>query len=88
MNETVINRLEELKQSYEELNLEIARPEVIRDTARYQKLAKRHAELGQIVDSIGMTDSCHILFDDRTGIKFRCDVVTGGADDFYATFIG
>jgi len=51
MNETVISRLEELKQSYEALNLEIARPEVIRDTARYQKLAKHHAELGQIVDS-------------------------------------
>ena len=51
MNETVISRLEELKQSYEELNLEIAQPEVIQDMARYQKLAKRHAELGQIVDS-------------------------------------
>jgi len=51
MNETVISRLKELEQSYEELNLEIAQPEVIQDTARYQKLAKRHAELGQIVDN-------------------------------------
>jgi len=50
MNENVVGRLEELVQSYEKLNLEIAQPEVIQDTARYQKLAKRHSELGEIVD--------------------------------------
>jgi peptide chain release factor 1 len=51
MNETVVSRLEELVQSYEELNLEIAQPEVLQDATRYQKLAKRHSELGDIVDS-------------------------------------
>ncbi len=51
MNETVVSRLEELVQSYEELNLEISQPEVVQDAARYQKLAKRHSELNEIVDS-------------------------------------
>ena len=51
MNETVVSRLKELEQSYEELNLEISQPEVIQDATRYQKLAKRHSELGEIVDS-------------------------------------
>jgi len=51
MNDSVVSRLQELVQSYEELNLEISQPEVVRDTARYQKLAKRHSELREIVES-------------------------------------
>ena len=50
MNETVVRRLQELVQSYEELNQEISQPEVVRDQARYQKLAKRHSELREIVE--------------------------------------
>ena len=50
MNPTIISRLEDIQASYEELNQELARPEVVQDAARYQKLAKRHAELQKIVD--------------------------------------
>lgn len=50
MNDNVIGRLEDIEKTYEELNLEIARPEVVQDAATYQKLAKRHAELREIVD--------------------------------------
>lgn len=51
MNETVIQRLEEIEAQFDELNQEIARPEVIRDTVRYQKLVKRHAGLREIVET-------------------------------------
>jgi peptide chain release factor 1 len=51
MNENVTSRLAELRESYEELNQEISRPEVVQDAALYQKLAKRHAELREIVES-------------------------------------
>ena len=51
MNPTIISRLEDIEASYEELNKELARPEVVQDAARYQKLAKRHAELQKIVDT-------------------------------------
>ena len=51
MNDTVVSRLEELVLSYEELNLEISQPEIVQDATRYQKLAKRHSELNEIVES-------------------------------------
>ncbi|MFQ5742036.1 MAG: peptide chain release factor 1 [Acidobacteriota bacterium] len=51
MNSNLITRLEEIERSFEELNQEIAQPEVIRDAARYQKLVKRHAQLREIVEA-------------------------------------
>jgi peptide chain release factor 1 len=51
MNENVVSRLAELQQSYEELNQEISQPEVVQDATRYQKLAKRHAELREVVEN-------------------------------------
>jgi len=51
MNDTVVQRLEEIEEQFDELNREIARPEVIQDTARYQKLVKRHARLQEIVET-------------------------------------
>ena len=51
MNPTVISRLEEIEANYAQLNEEIAQPEVVQDPARYRTLAKRHAELREIVDA-------------------------------------
>ena len=51
MNPTVISRLEEIEASYAQLNEEIAQPEVIQDASRYQTLAKRYAELREIVEA-------------------------------------
>jgi len=50
MNPTVISRLEEIETSYDELNHEIAKPEVMQDSDLYRKLTKRHSELREIVD--------------------------------------
>jgi peptide chain release factor 1 len=51
MNPTVIKRLEDIEDSYAELNQEIAKPEVIRDGDLYRKLTKRHSELREIVET-------------------------------------
>ena len=49
MQEQVLTRLQELEKRFEAFNEEIARPEVIQDTARYTELIKQYAELDQIV---------------------------------------
>lgn len=51
MNPTVISRLEDIEATYDELNQELAKPEVIQDPDLYPKLTKRHAELREIVES-------------------------------------
>ena len=51
MNATVISRLEDIERTYDELNEELARHEVIQDADLYRKLTKRHAELREIVEA-------------------------------------
>ena len=53
MQEQVATQLQELEKRFESLTEEIARPEVIQDTARYTELIKQHAELDQIVTAYG-----------------------------------
>jgi len=43
-------KLDQVEARYEELTQELAQPEVLAASARYQKLAKLHAELGTIVE--------------------------------------
>ena len=45
----VLSKLEELNQRYEDLNQELARPEVMSDPRRLKKLAQEQAELHEIV---------------------------------------
>jgi peptide chain release factor 1 len=45
----LIDKLRSVEARYEELNLELANPEVVSDSKRYQKTAKTHAELGKLV---------------------------------------
>lgn len=47
---TLFEKLGQVEARYEELNRELARPEVLADSARYQKLAKAHAEMRQVVE--------------------------------------
>src|SRR6516165_8258123 len=46
----MFERLEQIESKYEELNQVLASPEIISDSARYQKTAKAHSELSPIVE--------------------------------------
>ena len=45
----MFERLEQIEAKYEELNQALASPEIVSDSARYQKTAKAHSELSPIV---------------------------------------
>jgi peptide chain release factor 1 len=47
---SMFERLEQIESKYEELNRALASPEIISDSARYQKTAKAHSELASIVE--------------------------------------
>ena len=46
----MFERLEQIEAKYEELNQALASPEIISDSARYQKTAKAHSELSSVVE--------------------------------------
>jgi peptide chain release factor 1 len=46
----LMDRLRTVEARYEELTNELANPEVVSDSKRYQKTAKSHAELGELVE--------------------------------------
>jgi peptide chain release factor 1 len=46
----MFERLEQIEAKYEDLNQALASPEIVSDSARYQKTAKTHSELSPIVD--------------------------------------
>ena len=49
-NLNLFKKLDQVEARYEEMTRELASPEVLADSARYQKLAKAHAETGQIAE--------------------------------------
>ena len=46
----MFERLEQLERRYEELTQALASPDIINDSARYQKTAKAHSELVPVVE--------------------------------------
>ncbi len=46
---TLFEKLNQVESRYDDLTRQISSPEVLADSARYQKLAKQHADLGEIV---------------------------------------
>jgi len=48
-NLTLFEKLDQIESRYEDMTRELSSPEVHDDSARYQKLAKTHSELGEIV---------------------------------------
>ncbi len=46
---TLFEKLNQIEARYDELTAQLSSPEVLADSARYQKLARVHAELGEIV---------------------------------------
>jgi len=47
---TLFEKLDQVEARYEAVTHELAQPEVLADSARYQKLAKSHADLGEVVE--------------------------------------
>ena len=47
---TLTEKLDQLDARYQEMTHELSTPEVISDSARFQKLAKQHADLETIVN--------------------------------------
>ena len=48
-NLTLFEKLEQIESRYDDMTRELSSPEVHDDSARYQKIAKSHSELGEIV---------------------------------------
>ena len=48
-NLTLFEKLNHIESRYEELTQQLSSPEILSDSARYQKLAKTHAEMAEIV---------------------------------------
>jgi len=46
---TLYEKLDQIESRYDEMTRELSSPEVLTDSARYQKLAKMHSEMGEIV---------------------------------------
>jgi peptide chain release factor 1 len=46
---TLFEKLDHIESRYEEMTQQLSSPEVLADSARYQKLAKTHAEMAQMV---------------------------------------
>src|SRR6059036_1845829 len=46
---TLTEKLDQLDSRYEEMTQQLSSPEVVGDSARFQKIAKQHAELEEIV---------------------------------------
>ena len=46
---TLFEKLDQFESRYDELTAQISSPEILADSARYQKLARTHAELAEVV---------------------------------------
>ena len=46
----MFERLDQIEARYEELTQALASPEIIGDSAKYQKAAKAHSEIAEIVE--------------------------------------
>jgi len=68
-NTTLFAKLDEIESRYEEMTRELSSPEVLADAARFQKFAKTHSELAEIVNKYrewkeiekGIEDSKNLL---------------------------
>jgi len=71
----MFDRLEQIEKKYHELTDALASPEVMQDSAKYQKTAKAHAELSEIVERFreykdlrrGISESRQMLAEEADG---------------------
>ena len=50
---TMFDRLDELERTHQQLTRDLGNPEVLADSSRYTEVAKRHAELSEVVQAYG-----------------------------------
>src|ERR1700739_3714557 len=69
----MFERLDQIEARYEELTNALASPDIVNDSARYQKTAKAHAEIAPIVEKYreyrdltkGIAESKSVLADEK-----------------------
>src|SRR5262250_3337618 len=69
----MFERLDQIEARYEELTQSLASPEIVNDSARYQKTAKAHSEITPIVEKYreykdltkGIAESKAVLADEK-----------------------
>jgi peptide chain release factor 1 len=69
----MFERLDQIEARYEELTQALASPEIVNDSAKYQKTAKAHSEVSSIVEKYreykdltrGISESRAMLADER-----------------------
>src|SRR5258707_11438319 len=69
----MFERLDQIEARYEELTSALASPDIVNDSAKYQKTAKAHAELADVVEKYreykdltkGIADSKAMLADEK-----------------------
>jgi peptide chain release factor 1 len=70
----IIDRLRSTESRYEELNHQLADPETVSDSKRYQKTAKAHSDLGDIVAKFReYTDLQHGIKDTQAMVREETD---------------
>jgi len=47
---TLFEKLDHIESRYQELTAQLSSPEVLGDSSRYQKLARTHADLAEVVE--------------------------------------
>src|ERR1700681_4146504 len=47
---TLYEKLDQIEHRYQEMTAELSSPEILNDSANYQKLARRHSELSEMVE--------------------------------------
>ena len=47
---TLFEKLDQIESRYQELTAQLSSPEVLSDSSRYQKLARTHADLSEVVE--------------------------------------
>jgi peptide chain release factor 1 len=47
---TLYEKLDQIENRYQQMTAELSSPEILNDSANYQKLARRHAELSEMVE--------------------------------------
>src|SRR5947209_9969189 len=69
----MFERLEQIESRYDELNATLASPEIVNDSAKYQKTAKAHAEIAPMVEKYreykdltkGISESRAVLLEEK-----------------------
>ena len=69
----MFERLDQIEARYEELNQSLASPEIVNDSAKYQKTAKAHSEIAPVVEKYreykdltrGIAESKALLADEK-----------------------